>query len=55
MPSSPFSSSKHRRPSQPAVKRARHLQDVTLARRNGSFHVDWVEHWANELEFSFEK
>ena len=23
----------------------------SVAKRNGSFHVDWVEHWANELEF----
>lgn len=27
----------------------------SVARRNGSFHVDWTEHWANELEFGFEK
>ena len=27
----------------------------SVAKRNGSFHVDWVEHWANELEFAFEK
>jgi len=27
----------------------------SVARRNGSFHVDWVEHWANELEFALEK
>jgi len=27
----------------------------SVAKRNGSFHVDWMEHWANELEFAFEK
>ncbi len=27
----------------------------SVAKRNGSFHADWVEHWANELEFGFEK
>ncbi|MGI4790997.1 MAG: PA14 domain-containing protein [Janthinobacterium lividum] len=27
----------------------------SVAKRNGSFHVDWVEHWANELEFGSEK
>jgi hypothetical protein len=27
----------------------------SIAKRNGSFHVDWMEHWANELEFAFEK
>ena len=27
----------------------------SVAKRNGSFKVDWVEHWANELEFGFEK
>jgi len=27
----------------------------SIAKRNGSFHVDWAEHWANELEFGFEK
>lgn len=27
----------------------------SVAKRNNSFEVDWVEHWANELEFSFEK
>jgi len=26
----------------------------SVARRNGSFYVDWKEHWANELEFAFE-
>ncbi len=26
-----------------------------VAKRNGSFTVDWAEHWANELEFGFEK
>ena len=25
----------------------------SVAKRNGSFHVDWVEHWANELEFGW--
>ncbi|BDI30485.1 hypothetical protein CCAX7_25360 [Capsulimonas corticalis] len=23
----------------------------SVAKRNGSFHEDWVEHWSNELEF----
>src|SRR5581483_4774900 len=27
----------------------------SVAKRNGSFHVDWVEHWANELEFGWQK
>ena len=27
----------------------------SVARRNGSFHADWLEHWANEIEFGFEK
>lgn len=27
----------------------------SVAKRNGSFHVDWAEHWANELEFGWEK
>ena len=27
----------------------------SVAKRNGSFMVDWVEHWANELEFGWEK
>jgi hypothetical protein len=27
----------------------------SVAKRNASFHVDWIEHWANELEFAFEK
>jgi hypothetical protein len=27
----------------------------SVAKRNGSFHVDWVEHWANELEFGAER
>lgn len=27
----------------------------SIAKRNGSFHVDWVEHWANELEFGWQK
>ena len=27
----------------------------SVAGRNGSFHVDWLEHWANELEFGWEK
>ena len=27
----------------------------SAAKRNGSFHVDWVEHWANELEFAWGK
>ncbi|HUW31101.1 MAG TPA: hypothetical protein VM223_05765 [Planctomycetota bacterium] len=27
----------------------------SVAKRNGSFMVDWVEHWSNELEFGWEK
>ena len=27
----------------------------SVAKRNGSFKVDWIEHWANELEFRFER
>jgi len=27
----------------------------SAAKRNGSFHVDWLEHWANELEFGWGK
>ena len=27
----------------------------SVAKRNGAFQVDWVEHWANEVEFAFEK
>lgn len=27
----------------------------SVAHRNGSFKPDWVEHWANELEFGWEK
>jgi len=27
----------------------------SVAKRNGSFHVDWIEHWANELEFGWEQ
>ena len=27
----------------------------SVAKRNNSFRADWVEHWANELEFGFEK
>ena len=27
----------------------------SVAKRNGSFHVDWLEHWANELEFGWGK
>jgi len=27
----------------------------SIAKLNGSFTVDWVEHWANELEFGVEK
>ncbi|MDQ2800177.1 MAG: hypothetical protein M3Y13_11095, partial [Armatimonadota bacterium] len=30
-------------------------RDRSIAKRNGSFHVDWVEHWANELQFGWEK
>lgn len=27
----------------------------SVAKRNGSFHSDWVEHWANEIEFGWGK
>ncbi len=27
----------------------------SVAKRNGSFHVDWTEHWANEVEFGFQQ
>ncbi|MDR3708082.1 MAG: hypothetical protein P4L33_07260 [Capsulimonadaceae bacterium] len=27
----------------------------SVAKRNPSMHVDWVEHWANEIEFGWEK
>lgn len=27
----------------------------SVAKRNGSFLADWREHWANELEFAFER
>ncbi len=27
----------------------------SVAKRNGSFMVDWMEHWANELEFAAER
>ena len=27
----------------------------SVAKRNPSFHVDWAEHWANELEFGWGK
>ena len=27
----------------------------SVAKLNGSFHAEWVEHWANELEFGVEK
>ena len=30
-------------------------RDRSVAKRNGSFHADWVEHWANEIEFGFEQ
>jgi hypothetical protein len=26
----------------------------SVAKRGGSFHVDWVEHWSNEVEFAAE-
>ena len=26
----------------------------SVSKRNGSFEADWVEHWANEVEFGFE-
>ena len=31
-------------------------QDRSVSRKNpNAFHPDWVEHWANQVEFSFEK
>jgi hypothetical protein len=27
----------------------------SVAKRNGSFKADWVEHWANELEFALDR
>ena len=27
----------------------------SAAKRNGSFHVDWAEHWANEIEFGAQR
>lgn len=30
-------------------------RDRSVAKRNGSFHSDWVEHWANEIEFGWGK
>lgn len=30
-------------------------KERSVARRNGSFRADWVEHWANELEFGWDK
>jgi hypothetical protein len=27
----------------------------SVSKINGSFHVDWIEHWANEVEFGWEK
>jgi len=27
----------------------------SVAKRNGSFMADWVEHWANEVEFGLER
>jgi len=28
----------------------------SVSKKNSyTFHPDWVEHWANEVEFSFEK
>ena len=29
-------------------------RERSVAKRNASFHVDWVEHWANELSFGWE-
>lgn len=26
----------------------------SVSKINGAFKVDWKEHWANEVEFSFE-
>jgi hypothetical protein len=30
-------------------------RERSVAKRNGSFKVDWAEHWANEVEFGFAK
>ena len=30
-------------------------QNRSVAKLNGSFHVDWVQHWANEIEFGWDK
>jgi hypothetical protein len=30
-------------------------EDRSVAKLNPSFHVDWAEHWANELQFGWEK
>jgi hypothetical protein len=30
-------------------------KERSVSKINGSFLVDWKVHWANELEFSFEK
>ncbi len=30
-------------------------RERSVAKRNGSFTADWVEHWANELEFGWER
>ncbi len=27
----------------------------SVSKRGGAFHSDWLEHWANEIEFGFEK
>jgi hypothetical protein len=27
----------------------------SVAKHGGSFHVDWVEHWENQVEFGWEK
>jgi hypothetical protein len=30
-------------------------RERSVAKLNASFHVDWAEHWANELEFGWER
>ena len=30
-------------------------RDRSVAKRGASFHVDWVEHWENQVEFGWGK
>jgi hypothetical protein len=30
-------------------------RERSVAKKNASFRVDWIEHWANELEFGWGK